>query len=144
MDSRINLFWPGHVAPESDTFVIPYGKQMTLTAIGLQPGDEVKVQMVHVPTLDPDTCACPPGNVTLPSVAAYTYLTCCCEPIKLTADRPVIVLDNPQRMLLRAELTAADTDGIWVWAAETDTRNVTDSMRGCDCGTRIKLGCSDD
>lgn len=133
MKDRLELFWPQHIAPESDTFVIEYGHQMTIAAIGLQPGDKVTFQMVHVPTLNPDTCACPPGIVELPSVAAYAPLMCCGAEIELTADNPVVVLDNPQRMLLRAVLDAQDTDGIWVWALDTQTANVTDRLRGCAC-----------
>lgn len=133
MKDRQPLFWPQHVDPESDTFVIDYGKQMTVTAIGLQTGDSITFQMVYVPSVNPDSCSCPPGVVTLPSVAAYSELTCCGEPITLTPENPVVVLDAPQRTLLRAVLTAADLDGIWVWVSETDTHNVTDRMRGCAC-----------
>lgn len=133
MKNRIKLFWPDNLTPESDTFQIEYGKQMTITAIGLEDDEEVTFQMVHVPAIDPDKCACPPGKVELPSVAAYTTLKCCGKDIKLTKDNPVVILDNPQRMLLRAVLDADDPDGIWVWAIESDTHNINDRLRGCGC-----------
>lgn len=86
MKDRQALFWPTHVDPESDTFTIDFDSQMTVTAIGLQAGDEITFQMVYVPSVDPDKCTCPPGKVTLPSVAAYAELTCCGEPVKVTAE----------------------------------------------------------
>lgn len=133
MKDRQFLFFPHHVEPESDTFQIEYGKQMTIAAIGLEGDDHIEFQMVHVPSVDPDHCACPPGVATLPTVSGYITLTCCGEPIRLTPENPVVVLDSPQRMLLRAVLNADDTQAIYAWALETDTRNVTDRMRGCPC-----------
>lgn len=133
MKNRQELFFPAHVAPESDTFVIEHGSQMTILAIGLQGTDYVEFQAVYVPSLDPDTCACPPGQVTLPSVADFVTLKCCGEPIRVTADNPVVVLDNPQRTFLRALLSADDTSGIRVWATETYSNNLNDRLRGCPC-----------
>lgn len=132
--ARIPLFWPQHVEPESQTFQIPHGMQLTVVAVGLQEGDEVTFQIVHVPTIDLDDCACVPSIAVMPSVAAYTDLMCCGEKITLTVDNPHIILDSPQRMLMRAVLVAEEPDSVFVWALETNTPNVTDRLRGCACG----------
>lgn len=134
--NRIPLFYSDPTAPpESKTFIIDYDRQLTVTAIGLQAGDSVGFQMVYVPALDPDSCTCPPFPVVLPSVAAVQELRCCGTPITLTEDNPVVILDNPQRTLLRAVLNTSDPDGIYVWAVETATHDLNDRLRGCSCGT---------
>lgn len=133
MKNRITLFFPAHVAPESDTFMIEYGGQMTVAAIGLEPGDYIEFQMVNILGTDPDRCECPPGRVELPSVAGFALLKCCGENIQVTADNPVVILDNPQRVFLRAVLYAADTSGIYAWAIDSSTSNVNDRLRGCPC-----------
>lgn len=133
MLDRIPLFFPEHIAEESDTFMIPFASQMTIMAVGMDVGDFIEFQLVHVPSMNPDKCACPPGQVVLPSVAGFAILKCCGEPIRLTADNPVVILDSPQRMFLRAVLTASDTSGIFAWAVESDTHNVNDRLRGCPC-----------
>lgn len=133
--NRFALFQPDPSAPpESATFSLEFGQQLTITGFGLQSGDEVQFEMVHVPALNPDMCACPPGRVDLPSVAAVTPLMCCGTPQVLTPDNPVVIIDSPQRTLLRAVLVAADPENVWVWAVETDTPNLNDRMRGCPCG----------
>lgn len=134
MKNRITLFNGDPAAPaESDTFIIPFGGQMTVTAIGLDPDDFISFQLVYVPSLDIDHCSCPPGVVNLPSVAGVTELRCCGTPITLNADSPVVILDTPQRTLLRAVLHATDPSLVWAWAIETSTANVNDRLRGCGC-----------
>lgn len=133
MKNRITLFHPGYVHSESQTFTIDYGKQMTIAAIGLEPGDTINFEMLHVPAIDPDNCVCPPGSVELPSVAAYSMLQCCGTLVELNIANPVVILDNPQRMLLRAVLNTSDPDSIWVWAIETATPDLTSGLRGCNC-----------
>lgn len=136
MRNRITLFRPDASAPpESETFVIQSGDQLTITSIGLQAGDEITFQLVYVPAVDPDTCACPP-RVELPSVAGFSQLRCCGTPIKLTEDNPVVILDNPQRTLLRAIRNVADPTSVWVWAVETETPNLNDRLRGCPCASQ--------
>lgn len=127
------LFYPGYDLPESDTFYLPVGGQVTVVAMGLMPGDEVSFEMIFAPAIQPDLCACPPGIVELPSVAASAPMMCCGEPIKLTADNPFVVMDAPQGVRVRGVMQAALQSGIWVWAFETDTKNVTDRLRGCPC-----------
>lgn len=134
MKNRITLFEGDPSAPpESDTFIIPQGSQLTITAIGLDPGDTITFQMVYVPSLDPDRCSCPPGTVTLPSVAGFAELRCCGSAVTLGPDNPVVILDNPQRTLLRAVLNAVDPSSVFAWAVETDTSDINDRLRGCGC-----------
>ena len=134
MKNRQALFWPQHVEPESSTFSIDYGKQMTVYAVGLEANDEITFQILHVPSIDPDHCACPPGAVTMPAVAGYAPLMCCGTEVKLTATNPFVIIDAPQRVLLRAVLKAdSPENNVWAWVTETETHNVTDRMRGCGC-----------
>lgn len=131
MKERIVLFDPDRVAAESDTFQIEYGGQMTVLAIGLEEDDYVEFQAVHIPTLDPDRCACPPGVVVLPEVASYVTLQCCGNPIRITPENPVVVLDGPQRFFLRAVLHTNDTEGKYVWAIES--KSMTPNLCGSGC-----------
>lgn len=134
MKNRIVLFNADPTAPtHSPTFSIDYGKQVTITAMGLQAGDDIGFEMVYVPSLNPDECSCPPIPAVLPSVAASESLQCCGSPIQLTSGAPVIVLDVPQRTLLRAVLTAADPSSVWAWATDTNTPDLNDRLRGCGC-----------
>lgn len=134
MKNRMTLFYGDPSAPpESDTFIIPMGGQITVTAVGLDADDTITFQHVYVPSIDPDQCGCPPGNVTLPSVAGMTELRCCGNPVTLSADNPVVILDNPQRSLIRAVLNATDPSVVWAWAIETDTSDINDRLRGCGC-----------
>lgn len=133
MQDRIVLFHPHHIAQESDTFAIQYGGQMTILAVGLEPGDYIEFQAVHILTMDPDRCVCPPGEVVLPAVSSFVTLTCCGEPIRVTDENPIVVLDTPQRTFLRAKLVANDTTDIWAWAIDSLMHNVNDRMRGCAC-----------
>lgn len=134
MSKPQSLFFPGYHLPESETFEIPVGGQVTVAALGLQPGDEVTFELVFTPAIQPDLCACPPGIVELPSVAAATPLVCCGQTVTLSPDQPFVVLDTPQGMRVRGVLDSQDPSNIWVWAINTKTPNVTDRLRGCnDC-----------
>lgn len=126
------LFYPGYYLPESDTFEIPVGGQVTVVGLGLQPGDAVTFELVFTPAIQPDLCACPPGVVEMPSVAAATPLKCCGKTVTLTSDQPNIIIDTPQGMRARAVIDAPDPSNIWVWAINTQTPNVTERLRGCN------------
>lgn len=126
------LFYPGYHLPESDTFEIPVGGQVTVSGLGLQPGDSVTFELVFTPAIQPDLCACPPGIVELPSVAAASPLVCCGTTVTLSYAQPFVVIDTPQGMRARGVLSAADPSNIWVWATNTKTPNVTDRLRGCN------------
>lgn len=131
MSKPKSLFYPGYHLPESDTFEIPVGGQVTVVGLGLQHGDEVTFELVFTPAIQPDLCACPPGIVELPSVAASTPLVCCGQTVTLTVDQPFVVLDTPQGMRVRGVIDSVDPSNIWVWAINTKTPHVTDTLRGC-------------
>lgn len=130
MSKPKSLFWPGYHLPESDTFEIPLDGQVTVTALGLQPGDSVTFELVFAPAVQPDLCSCPPGIVELPSVAAATPLRAGGKAIKLDAGTPYVIIDAPQGMRVRGVLTTSDASNIWVWAANTKTHDVSNELRG--------------
>lgn len=127
------LFSPGDLTTHSDTFYLPVGGQISVVALGLEDDDTVTFEIVLVPAEEPDLCPCSPGVPPSPKVAATATLTCCDDPVTLTSDRPVAIIDAPQNARFRAILSAANRDDIWVWASATETKNVTSSMRGCSC-----------
>lgn len=119
----------------SDTFQIL--SQVTVYALGLQPGDVVSFYVALVSDIVRSACVCPPGNVVLPAVVDEVQLTCCGEPVTLTPDKPFVVLDAPQNIRMRAKLTQLDPDEPLstqvVWYNVTNTANVNDRLRGCPC-----------
>lgn len=125
-----SLFYPGYYLPESDTFEIPLDGQVTVSALGLQPGDVISFELVFTPAIQPDFCASPPCTVDLPSVAAATPLIVRGTKVTLTAGNPFVVMDAPQGMRVRAVMEEGDQSQIWVWATKTQTPNVTDNLRG--------------
>lgn len=110
--------------------------QVTVVALGLEPGDEVTFWLVILTKPRVDPCLCPPGQVVLPEIADEVQLTCCDEPIVLSRTRPFVVLDAPQGQKIRAKLNEA-APGVpstqVVRYSETTTRNVNDRLRGCPC-----------
>lgn len=134
MSKPKTLFFPGYVLPESETFEIPVGGQVTVVGLGLQLGDTVTFELVFTPAIQPDLCSCPPGIVEMPSVAAAAPLVCCGTVVTVTAEQPFVVIDSPQGMRARGVLNATDPSSVWVWAINTKTPDVTDRLRGChDC-----------
>ena len=114
------LFWPDFIPQESETFYLGYGQQVTLVAMGLSGSDEVSFEVVYVPAMEPDPCACPPGQAVLPGVAAYAPLTCNGTPVMLTEENPIVVIGRPQNFLLRAVRNYSNGAGpIFVWASYT-------------------------
>lgn len=105
--------------------------QLTFVAFGLQTGEEVTFEVVLLSTPITPTCQCPPGQVVLPDVIQSFPLTCCEEPIVLTAERPYVVVDAPQGFLIRARWDVLPTQGQVVYYQETNTPNLTDCLRGC-------------
>jgi hypothetical protein len=125
------LFYPGQLATTSSSFAI--ARQVTVFGMGLVSGDTIRFEMLYIPTFRGDPCECPPLQGELPQVSAVATLTCCGEPVEITADRPFVVLDAPQGVLLRAVLNASDPTSVVSWLAETNTLNVSDTLRGCPC-----------
>lgn len=132
-DKRM-LFTPDHGAKESETFSVPIGGQVTVAAFGLSGGDTVTFEMVLTPAMKADVCKCPPFKVELPSVGSAEPLRCCTGPVTISATNPYAIIDAPQNIGLRAILNTQDPSGIHVWVFESNTRNVTERMRGCPCG----------
>ena len=107
--------------------------QVTVVAFGLEGDDEVTFEVVLLSTALQPSCQCPPGQVVMPSVAAAFPLDCCGTPIKLTAERPFVVLDAPQGFPLRAAWNVLPSEGQIVMYEETNTPNLTARLNGCPC-----------
>ena len=119
----------------SDTFEIL--SQITVYALGLQPGDVVSFYVTLVSDIVRSACVCPPGVVVLPGVADEVQHTCCGVPVTLTPEKPFVILDAPQGIRMRAKLTQFDPNEPLstqvVWYNNTNTANVNDRLRGCPC-----------
>ena len=113
--------------------------QITVQAFGLEPGQRVAFYIVGLSETLRAACGpgCPP-MVTLPSVIDEMQLMCCDDPILLTRSRPWVIIDSPQHAKLRARLETTGSVAVIptnqvVGYRESNTRNVTDRMRGCAC-----------
>lgn len=108
----------------SQPFVIE--KQVTLFAVGLQGTDKVVVEVVSMNRSGPAGDICCPGHVALPEVQSTVPLKLCfdCEdkPVELTAAKPWVVLDMPQRIPLRARKIVDADAVVEVELYETDSR----------------------
>lgn len=127
---QTNLFVAGDLRLESAPFIIEHGGQMTVVGMNLAPEDEITFQIVYVPTMPADSCAC---STVLPlplSVAAFEDLQWQGRKVRLTKSNPVVIIDAPQGFLIRAVRRQTDNEGLHLWARPTGTVNVTDTMRG--------------
>lgn len=115
----------------SDPFEV--SDQVTVFAQGLEPTDTVTFFLVALSKFVGTPCVCPPGNVVLPAVVDETPLLCCDTPIVLDFEHPWVIIDAPQGLKIRAKLTAALITTQVVAYNETNTKNVTERMRGCAC-----------
>lgn len=121
-----------------DGLSIPFevADQITVFALGLEPGDEVTFDIVMLSRFTPTPCVCPPFPVVLPSVIDELPLRCCEDIITLTRDRPWVIIDAPQGAKLRARLTAGGPITTQVVAyEETRTPYPSAFMRGCACAS---------
>jgi len=107
--------------------------QITVVAFGLQEDEEVTFEVVLVDSGRQASCQCPPGQVVMPTVLHSFPLDCCGTPIKLTAERPFVVIDAPQGFSLRAAWNVLPTDGQVVMYEETTTPNLNARLNGCPC-----------
>lgn len=120
----------------SDTFEVT--NQITVYAYGLGVNERVAFSMVALSEFVRTVCGnCPPA-VVLPAVVDEMPLECCDEPIYLTRSRPWVIIDSPQHAKLRARLETTGSVAVIptnqvVGYRESNTRNVTDRMRGCAC-----------
>jgi hypothetical protein len=137
---NIVLFSPSSLVNESPTFQIPDGGQLTIFAVGMQPGDYVTFEVLALtPGARPIACGCYITEAMAASILAVQELQCpTCEsdtaqPVRLTDRNPVIVLDSPQGVMLRAVYhgDGVNLGLVTVTASQTDTPNLTDAMRGC-------------
>lgn len=106
-------------------------RQITVVGLGYEPLQATTFELVLLSEFVPDPCACPPGKVVLPGVAAAAPLTCCGTVIQLDADHPFVIIDAPIGAKLRA--VQHNGPGPTVYYTETDTRDVNDRLRGCQC-----------
>lgn len=114
--------------------------QVTISAVNLDPEDVITFEVTHLKSgAMPEICGCTilPGD--MPATNGATVLLCddCDEdgvklPVRLTANNPVVVLDSPQGLIIRA---VYDGDGIGestVWMVTgTETVDLTPPMSGC-------------
>jgi hypothetical protein len=113
----------------SEPFIIT--SQVTIVAIGLQGTDTVEFDLVSITKSNPasgDPCC--PGQVVLPEhllLAPLTSCNSCCEGearVKLTANKPWIVMDMPQQIPIVARVVAPDDAVISVEYFETTSQGI--------------------
>jgi len=138
MSAPVILFDSSSVELESKVFEIK--KQLTIRAIGLQPGDYITFEALSVTAgARSSVCGCFIREATGGAIAGLVELQCpTCEsdtpqPVRLTERNPIVILDSPQDSLLRALYhgDGVDLQTVLVTAQETETEDLTDSMRGC-------------
>ena len=101
-------------------------KQVTLFATGLQGADKVVIEVVSMNRSGPGGDFCCPGSVTLPEVQSAVPLKLCFSctdtAVELTATKPWVVLDMPQKVPLRARKIVDADAVVEVELHETDSR----------------------
>jgi hypothetical protein len=114
-------------------------EQVTLVATGLASTDYIEFEVLTLVTTETGAVvsagACQPGaiaNVNV-SVTGSAYLTCAtgATRFRVTALKPVIVIDSPQHSWLRAVYSGSSLGTFTVTATETTVENVDESLRGC-------------
>lgn len=117
--------------------------QVTIQAVGLHPEDVITFEVVHLESGTPDElhgCFIKPGE--LPRIAGVETLLCfgCDEgeegeapvEVRLTANNPVVILNAPQNVILRAKYDGPGIGTSQVWATiETDTESLLPGQDGC-------------
>lgn len=114
----------------------PVSGQITVSSSGLQPGDEVVFDLLTFAALQTGACPCPPLSVEDPAIEAIIPFLCCTGPVRLTAARPLAILDMPQGAFFRACLRNNTDAGVelttqHVWFSNTNLNPVPDFLRGC-------------
>ena len=113
-------------------------KQVTVAAVGLQPGESITFEMVAFTspgrgeTCNP--CDLPP--ILYAAEAAWQKLMCCgAQPVTLSAENPVVLLDSPQHMRLRARFNGHDFSAgsltCTVEVFESSSTITSAEQRGC-------------
>lgn len=114
-------------------FTVPVGGQITVFALGLAGTDYVEFEIVLYSDPMNHGCACPPlvfeplaPELTAPLVTASGAL-------RLTPERPYVILDAPQGVPLRARFVGeSPVVSQQVWFENTNTPTPTEFMRGYD------------
>jgi hypothetical protein len=134
------LFNSSSVATDSPTFMVPVGGQYTIVAVGMQPGDYITFEVIEVAAGSRSTvCGCRISGMGDAVVLNVQQLMCpTCEsdtpqPVRLTERNPVVVLDSPQGVLLRAIYhgDGVPMGTVTVWWTATEVQDLTELMRGC-------------
>lgn len=137
MNKIITLFNAHSVANDSPVFRLD--NQTTITAVGLGPGDAVLFEVIYLSSVSPiPDCPCRLSELPSAVIDGVEPLVCpTCETqteqrVRLTQRNNVVVLDNPQRALVRAIFVGDGLGTARVWAQPgTHTQDLTDSLRGC-------------
>lgn len=137
------LFDKSSLSPYSNIFA--FETQVTITAIGIQGDDYITFERVELEAGEMSSvCGCVLIKSGQPSIIGTAQLNCpTCEeseapqPVRLTADNSIVVLDYPQGSALRAVYhgNGLQTREVYVTARETNTTNLTVELRGCPRGT---------
>lgn len=135
--ARVTLFDQASISPYSRFFWLE--DQVTVVGHGLQPDDYITFETVETNAAPmARNCGCdfvPAGAISLNSILELTCTACngVVSPVVLTAANPVVVLDHPQGFYLRAVYhgTGLSTGEVIVRATDTNTRDLTDALRGC-------------
>lgn len=119
-----------------------FRRQATIQAVDLAPGDQITFEVVHFDKGTPDElCGCfiAPGEA--PAISGVQPLTCidCIEEggretdlVMLTPENPIVILDAPQNVILRAKYTGPGLGMSEVWATiETNTLRLLPGQSGC-------------
>lgn len=129
---------------DSRVFVIPSGKQVTLSAYGLSDADAVVVEIVRLEagkSFSGDPCdQTRPQNI---SVVSATPLLCASgAPVNLTRQYPYAVIDAPQTVPLRARIISLSNTPVIVEYAETKSMGeLSDTCRPPLCAS-MPLDCN--
>lgn len=114
--------------------------QVTITAVNMEPEDSITFEVMHLKSgTMPELCGCLilPGD--MPATNGASVLMCdeCMEdgtktPVRLTLDNPVVVLEAPQGVIIRAVYDGPGVGMSTVWMVTgTDAKNLTPAQQGC-------------
>lgn len=114
-------------------------EQVTIIGIGMPEGDYLTFEVAEInPAARARNCGCdliPPGDISLARVQELTCPSCVGSPVPvtLTSANPVVILDYPQGVFLRAIYhgDGLETGNVVVRAVDSSTGDVTPEMRGC-------------
>lgn len=114
--------------------------QVTIHAINLHPEDVITFEVIYLKSGSlPEACGCYIHPGEMPATIGSTPLLCdeCDEdgvktPVRLTVHNPVVILDAPQGVIMRAVYEGTGIGESTVWAVSgTETQDLSPAMRGC-------------